>query len=134
METTYDIFRSDPQGPVWIESVTGLAEVREHLTRLFKMYAAEYFAYDIVGTRIVARLPNEARSIRCLIAYASGEMAVSGDRIKDKKGASGTVIQPRPDPKNPDFGELTIKWDEGAVEMRYPRAKDFILVSRALLT
>ena len=62
MDASYDIFRADPQGPVWIESVRGLTQAAERLEILSKVNPAEYFAYDVIQAEIVAKLAYEKRN------------------------------------------------------------------------
>jgi hypothetical protein len=61
--------------------------------------------------------------------YASGETPEVGDRISDQEGRVGTVTHINPGPRNPT--ELTIRWDDGTVGIRYPNLGDFTLISRA---
>jgi hypothetical protein len=44
---TYEIFRNLPEGPIWVESVTGLNKKPERLEILSEKTHGEYFAYDI---------------------------------------------------------------------------------------
>jgi len=61
--------------------------------------------------------------------YAGGEIPEIGDRISDKRGRLGTVTHISFGPRTP--AELTIRWDDGIVGIRYPVAEDFTLISRA---
>jgi len=61
--------------------------------------------------------------------YASGEIPEVGDRISDETGRVGTVTRIIVGPRSPT--ELTIRWDDGVVGIRYPVAEDFTLSSRA---
>ena len=61
--------------------------------------------------------------------YASGENPKAGNHLRDKRGRVGTVMYINPGPRNPT--ELTIRWDDGIVEIRYANPADFILISRA---
>ncbi len=64
--------------------------------------------------------------------YANDETPMTGDRIKNSAGELGTVtailgasnIHPEP-------GRITVKWDEGIVDIDYDLAGKFILISRA---
>lgn len=61
--------------------------------------------------------------------YASGEIPEIGDRISDKTDRIGTVTHITLGQGSPI--ELTIRWDDGVVGIRYPVAEDFTLISRA---
>jgi hypothetical protein len=61
--------------------------------------------------------------------YASGEAPMIGDRISDTRGSVGTVTHIIFDVKGP--GELTIRWDDGIVGIRYLKTEAFTLISRA---
>jgi hypothetical protein len=60
--------------------------------------------------------------------YASGEIPKVGDRISDETGRVGTVKHISVGPRSPT--ELTIRWDDGIVGIRYPNPSDFTLISR----
>ena len=61
--------------------------------------------------------------------YASGEEPEVGDRVSDQEGRVGTVTHISVGPTTPT--ELTIRWDDGIVGIRYPNPSDFTLISRA---
>jgi pyridoxine/pyridoxamine 5'-phosphate oxidase len=63
MDTTFEIFRDDPQGPLWIESVVGLERAAQRLANIYKLEPATYFAYDPRESRIVAKLSYESKAI-----------------------------------------------------------------------
>jgi hypothetical protein len=56
MDTSYEIFRDDPLGAVWVESVRDPDRITERLKHLSKANPGTYFAYDIGAAKIVARL------------------------------------------------------------------------------
>lgn len=56
------------------------------------------------------------------MAYASGEMPVVGDRIKDQKGREAKVT-------DVEGARILIRWDEGVVSMEYS-CEDFVLIAR----
>ena len=54
--------------------------------------------------------------------YASGEMPVVGDRIKDQKGREAKVT-------DVEGNRILIRWDEGVVSMEYA-CEEFFLLAR----
>ncbi len=54
-----------------------------------------------------------------------------GDRITDRDGRVGTVLEVRTKNRDIGHGELAIKWDDGVVVINYPLAEEFALMSRA---
>ncbi|HEX4076105.1 MAG TPA: hypothetical protein VHX49_11965 [Candidatus Acidoferrales bacterium] len=78
MDSTYEIFRDDPRGPLWIESVVGLERASERLAAIYKGNPATYFAFDARESRIVAKVSVESRR-----QEAAGELK--------RKGASGAA-------------------------------------------
>ena len=63
--------------------------------------------------------------------YGTGETPIAGDRIKDNTGGFGTVTAVlRGTRNNPEPSQISIKWDEGIVEIDYDIAGRFALVSR----
>jgi hypothetical protein len=62
MDPTYEIFRDDPRGPLWIESVMGLEQAAKRLVAIYKLKPATYFAYDARESRIVAKLSYESKA------------------------------------------------------------------------
>jgi hypothetical protein len=62
MDSTYEIFKEDPQGPVWMETVVGLERASQRLAVLHKQKPATYFAYDVHRSQIVAKVSAEPRS------------------------------------------------------------------------
>jgi hypothetical protein len=73
------------------------------------------------------RLGESGGSLR----YASEETPKVGDRIKNRAGDWGTVTEifGPPGPHSEPF-RITVKWDEGIVEIDYEVATNFTLVSR----
>jgi hypothetical protein len=65
------------------------------------------------------------------LRYASEETPKVGDRIKNRAGDWGTVIEIfGPPGAHSEPFRITVKWDEGIVEIDYEVATNFILVSR----
>lgn len=65
------------------------------------------------------------------LRYASEETPKVGDRIKNRTGDCGTVTEIfGPDGAHSEPVRITIKWDEGIVEIDYEVATNFTLVSR----
>ncbi len=66
------------------------------------------------------------------LRYASQEAPMPGDRIKNSTGGLGTVtsitggLGPAAEPVR-----ISVKWDEGIIEIDYNVATRFTLVSRA---
>ena len=54
-----------------------------------------------------------------------------GDRVQHITGKLGRVTEVRPGNANIGFGELAIKWDDGALSSQYSFANEFSLISRA---
>ena len=65
------------------------------------------------------------------LRYANEETPKVGDRIKNRAGDLGTVTEifGRPGAHSEPV-RITIKWDEGIVEIDYEVATNFTLVSR----
>lgn len=65
------------------------------------------------------------------LRYANLELPQAGDRIRNNKGGLGTVTTTSLlRGKQSEPGSLTVKWDEGIVEIEYDVASNFTLVSR----
>jgi hypothetical protein len=62
MDSTYEIFKEEPQGPIWMETVVGLERASERLAALCKQKPATYFAYDAHKSQIVAKVSAEQSS------------------------------------------------------------------------
>lgn len=61
MDTTYDIFKTFHDAPIWVESVTGLEQTKKRLSSLNEASPGDYFAYDVHEARIVAELSREPK-------------------------------------------------------------------------
>ncbi|HLV94915.1 MAG TPA: response regulator transcription factor [Candidatus Acidoferrales bacterium] len=46
MGSTFDIFEITPDGPLWVEAVTGLREAKERMARLALTFPGEYFIHS----------------------------------------------------------------------------------------
>jgi hypothetical protein len=57
MGTSYEIFKNDPAGPTWVETISDLDKVTDRLKLLSDLNSCEYFAYDLWEAKIVARSP-----------------------------------------------------------------------------
>jgi hypothetical protein len=62
MDRTYEIFRDDPQGPLWLESVEGLDRAAKRLANISELKPGTYFAYDPRESRIVAKLSRDSKA------------------------------------------------------------------------
>jgi hypothetical protein len=56
MDATYDIFKDQPEGPIWVEAVAGLQNIKQRLVVLNETSPGEYFAYDSREARVVERI------------------------------------------------------------------------------
>jgi hypothetical protein len=66
-----------------------------------------------------------------VLRYENNEVPRAGDRIRNSKGGLGTVMATSPmREKHPEPSWMTVKWDEGIVEIEYDLASSFTLVSR----
>jgi len=65
------------------------------------------------------------------LRYANEEAPKAGDRIKNSAGGWGTVTAVSAGSStHPEATRITVKWDEGIVEIDYDLAAKFTLVSR----
>ena len=63
--------------------------------------------------------------------YANDEAPMAGDRIKNSTGGLGTVTAiSSGSGVRSELARITVKWDEGIIEIDYDLAAKFILVSR----
>ena len=63
--------------------------------------------------------------------YGSGDTPMVGDRVMDSARGLGTVTGISCGANiGPNTARLSIKWDKGVVEIDYPSAEKFTLVSR----
>jgi hypothetical protein len=60
--------------------------------------------------------------------YATGEIALPGDYVKNQFEKRGTVIKARIEANNHDF--VSIRWDDGGLDSPLTPAKEFTLISR----
>jgi hypothetical protein len=58
MDTTYEIFKKFPEGPVWIECAAA-NRISGRLETLNETSPGEYFAYDVREARIVEEFSCE---------------------------------------------------------------------------
>jgi len=65
------------------------------------------------------------------LQYINREVPMIGDRIADREGRLGTVMDVRTGSRAIVDGELSVKWDDGVVNLNYPLADNFALISRA---
>ncbi len=63
------------------------------------------------------------------MSYASGETPRVQDRISNKEGRIGTLLDITENLG--EISELIVRWDDGVVRLRYRDAEDFKLISRA---
>jgi hypothetical protein len=59
MDATYDIFKYQPEGPIWIEAVSGLQNIKQRLLFLNETSPGEYFAYGFREGRIIEQISSE---------------------------------------------------------------------------
>lgn len=63
------------------------------------------------------------------LRYANNEVPRPGDRIRNSRGDLGTVRTVLPGGSKPgEPTHMTVKWDEGIVEIEYDSAADFTLL------
>ena len=60
--------------------------------------------------------------------YASGEIPVPGDYVKNQSKRTGTVTKVRIESDDHDF--VSIRWDDGGSDLPLTPAKQFTLISR----
>ncbi len=46
MDSTCDIFKVTPEGPLWVEAVRSLGEAKDRMARLAKTFPGEYFIHS----------------------------------------------------------------------------------------
>jgi len=64
------------------------------------------------------------------LQYTNGLDPMPGDRVSDRDGRLGTVMDVRSGDEAILDGELAVKWDDGVVAFNYAIAGDFSLVAR----
>jgi len=63
LKLTYDIFRKFASGgPIWIESVQGIEKCKSRLFDLRLRNPGEYFAFDLLHSRVVANSSEQHAS------------------------------------------------------------------------
>ena len=63
--------------------------------------------------------------------YANDEIPLAGDRILNSNGGLGTVIGTSLGAsKHAEPARISVKWDEGIVEIEYDSASRFTLIAR----
>jgi hypothetical protein len=66
------------------------------------------------------------------VRYGTGEIPMTGDRIQDQVRGMGTVTAVSlPAAKVPEPSQMSVKWDEGIIEIDYETAARFALVARS---
>jgi len=69
------------------------------------------------------------------VRYGTGEIPMTGDRIQDAARGMGTVTGiSLPAEKGLEPLQMSIKWDEGIIEIDYETATRFALVARSSAT
>jgi hypothetical protein len=67
-----------------------------------------------------------------LLRYANNEIPAAGDRIRNADGGLGTVTTTwTRGGQHAEPNRVTVKWDEGVIEIEYDSASRFTLISRA---
>ncbi len=65
------------------------------------------------------------------VRYGTGEIPMTGDRIQDQARGMGTVTSiSLPTARAPEPSQMSVKWDEGIIEIDYETAARFALVAR----
>ena len=72
--------------------------------------------------------PHEWRNA---LAYMTGEAPLTGDRVRSKLGYEGTVRSVQRGVTDISEDKLTIKWDDGIVDIDGYSAGEHALVSRS---
>jgi hypothetical protein len=67
-------------------------------------------------------------SSEVIVPYATGEIPVPGDYVKNEFERPGTVTKVRIESNDHDF--VSIRWDDGGVDSPLTPAKEFTLISR----
>jgi hypothetical protein len=62
------------------------------------------------------------------VPYVSGETPVPGDYVKNQFEQPGIVTRVRVDSNGDEF--VSIRWDDGSLDLPLTPAKEFILTSR----
>jgi hypothetical protein len=62
------------------------------------------------------------------VPYATGEIPVPGDYVKNQFERTGTVTKLRIESDDHDF--VRIRWDDGGPELPLTPAREFTLISR----
>jgi hypothetical protein len=57
--TSCEIFKNDPAGAIWVETVRDPNTITERLKYLAEANSSEYFAYDLWNAKIIARSSAE---------------------------------------------------------------------------
>lgn len=65
------------------------------------------------------------------LQYMNREIPMPGDRITNREGRLGTVLEVRTGNRAIFDGELAVRWDDGVLSCNYPLADNFVLISRA---
>ena len=66
-----------------------------------------------------------------MLNYSNSDTPMPGDRIRNQAGKTGTVTSVLASSSDPGASRITIKWDEGIIEIDYPMAEQFTLISRS---
>lgn len=67
--------------------------------------------------------------------YGTGEIPMTGDRIQDAAQGTGTVTGiSLPATRVAEPSRVSVKWDEGIIEIDYDTAVRFALVARSTAT
>lgn len=84
----------------------------------------------ITGTHYARRIKESVR-----VRYGTGEIPMTGDRIQDGAQGMGTVTSiSLPAAKGPEPSLVSVKWDQGIIEIDYENAGRFVLVARSSAT
>jgi len=73
---------------------------------------------------------DTARSGRSSVPYASGEVPIVGDYVKNQWEQPGTVLEVCPAAGNFLHEQISVRWDDGGTDLPLTPAVEFTLVSR----
>lgn len=63
MTNVYDIFKRLPQGPIWVQTATGIEQTKACLIAMCSKSPGEYFAYDMGQGQVVAECSSACGDI-----------------------------------------------------------------------
>jgi hypothetical protein len=107
--------------------VNNLKEILQLFTPLRKPSKLEEISTAVAAGPYWRRRIKESVRVR----YGTGEIPMTGDRIQDAALGMGTVTAiSLPATGGPEPSHVSVKWDEGIIEIDYDTALRFALVAR----